>query len=285
MAKLLATTTAQKDCAQLEEINAALLRPLLLPARKGPAPEHAGFELVGAAEYGTGGVVDYRSGKLKDGAAVVLLSRPTATGASAASASSPTPSTKTSDDDSRDGYRAGCRRLSRRHPRARLQGLPKVAFISPEVKDKEICSKVFAATKELAKRMKAAARRRAGLSGWQRHLWLLQLRDDEPDRQLDDQRRQVRLGRRGSYVVLDVAPSPTAAEQRRVEREYRRQLKNRGMQQGTSKQPSPVRTTTDPSCACSPRRRPSAMRDARWRRRSGSRRSARRDGRLSRSPA
>jgi hypothetical protein len=71
----LETALTSPDCEGLEKINDPELSgfPLPCPPRKAETKKaFAGFEVLGAASYGTGAVIDFTDGEAPDGAAYVL---------------------------------------------------------------------------------------------------------------------------------------------------------------------------------------------------------------------
>ncbi len=238
MANLLATTTAQKDCAQLEEISQRSYYRFPCPPARELRSSMKEFEVVGAAEYGTGGVIDYRSGKVKKGATVVLYVAPDRNWGVSKFGVLTKPSTKSSDDDSRDGYQEAVEDYLAAVRQRDCKAFQDVAYVSPEIKPGEICSEVFAGTKKLAERMKAQPGAKPVYEGGNGTYGFFSFETPDTDENSTISVVRSRSGDNASYTVLDVTPSPTTAEQRRVEREYRRQLRSQ-TKTGSGKAPLP----------------------------------------------
>lgn len=238
MGNLLATTSAKKDCPQLEEINQRSYVRFPCPPSKDLRTSMSKFKVVGAAEYGTGAVVDYRSGKIKDGATVLLYVAPDRNWGISRFGVITEPSTKSSDDESRDGYQETVDDYLAAVRERDCKAFREVAYISPDVKDGEVCGKLFAGTKELAERMKLQPDAKPVYQGGNDTYGFFSFETIETDDNSTISVVRSGSGDDASYVVLDVTPSPTTVEQRRVEREYRRQLKS-GTETGSSKAPLP----------------------------------------------
>jgi hypothetical protein len=238
MANLLATTTAKKDCPQLEEINQRSYARFTCPPDKGLRESMDQFKVVGTAEYGTGAVVDYRSGKIKDGATVLLYVAPDRNWGISRFGVITEPSTKTSDDDSRDGYQQAVDDYLTAVRERDCEAFREVAYISPDVKDGEVCGTVFGATKELAERMKLQPDVEPVYQGGTDTYGFFSFETIETDDNSTISVVKSGSGDDPKYVVLDVAPSPTSAEQKRVEREYRRQMRSKP-ETGSGKKPLP----------------------------------------------
>lgn len=242
MARLLATTTSKKDCAQLEEINGRSYARFSCPPDRALRKSMASFEVVGSKTYGTGGLVDYKSGEIKDGAAIVLFVGKDRNWAVSRFGVLTEPSVGTSDEKSREGYdRTVDAYLSSVRERD-CKAYKKVAFTDGS-KGAEVCKRLFGATAPLAKRMKAnpsAEPRYLGGNGTY-GFYSLETQKPLPENSTISVVRGNEAGD-AAYVVLDVVPSPTAADQREAVREYKRQQKDKrppGMQPEGSTKPLP----------------------------------------------
>jgi hypothetical protein len=226
VAKLLETTATKKDCAQLEEVNGRSFTRFSCPPGKGLRKSMASFKVVGAEDYGTGAVVDYKSGEIKDGAAIVLFVAPDRNWGIGRFGILTKPSIGTSDEESREGYDEAVDDYLAAVRERDCKRLEQAAF-SGDTDEQAACKVLLAGTEALAKRLKANPSAEPSYAGGNGTygFYTLETRKPEPENSTIS---VVRGDERGdeSFVVLDVAPSPTAAEQLRVEREYRRQQRN-----------------------------------------------------------
>jgi hypothetical protein len=223
MAKLLETAKRKSDCVELELISARSLTRFQCPAPKPLRKSMARFEVVDAEEYGTSAVVEYKSGEVKDGATIVLFVTPNRSwgvGRFGVIADSPL---ETDDEESRPGFDAAVN--------AYLEAVRKrdcAAFIDyAEVGTKSktvVCNTSFPSTKPLAKRLKADPTARPKYQGGNAMFGFYTLETRKPK----PQNVTISLAKATAksaqpYVVLDVGPSPTAADQRRVRQQLRKQ--------------------------------------------------------------
>ena len=245
MAKLLETSSVKKDCLQLNEINARSTTRFPCPPAKKLRKSMARFEIVGAEEYGTGAVVDYKSGKLEDGATIVLFVSPDRNWGISRFGVITKPSTRTSDDKSR----VGSRRIATRYLKAVRESDCKtykdVAFTGDVGEDTD-CKISFGRLVSLAKRLKANRSAKLKYEGGNGTYGFYSLETQKPRPKNSTISVVKSTDASGpAYVVMDVVPSPTAAEQRRVVAGYRRQQKNKanpGME--PSSKPSDPAVTT-----------------------------------------
>jgi hypothetical protein len=196
----------------------------------------ASFEVVGADEYGTGAVVDYKSGKLEDGGAIVLFVAPDRNWAVSRFGVITKPSTKTSDGDSRDGYDEAVDEYLAAVRERDCSAFKDTAFIG-DADEKDVCKTAFAGTEELVQRLKAnpsAEPKYEGGNGTY-GFYTFETQKPEPENSTISVVRQIDEPAR-PYVILDVTPSPTAAEQRRVLEQFKQQQKK-----GTQPKTSPSR--------------------------------------------
>jgi len=245
MAKLLETTTAAKDCAQLEEINQRSPSRFSCPPAKALRKSMASFEVVGVEEYGTGAVVDYKSGKLDDGAAILLFVSPDRNWGIGRFGVVTKPSTETSDEDSREGYDEAVDRYLTAVRERNCKAFEKVAFTGG-VKRKDVCKVSLAATKPLAKRLKANPSAAPSYAGGNATYGFYNLETRKPEAENSTISVVKSTDDEGaSYVVLDVLPSPTAADQKLIQEQLREQRKQKANDDMTpSSKPSDPAVTT-----------------------------------------
>jgi hypothetical protein len=219
LAKLLATTTRARDCAQLDEINRHSSTRFSCPPEKSLRSSMASFKVVGAEEYGTGAIVDYKSGELEGGGAIVLFVATDRQWGIARFGITTEPSTGTDDERSRARYDEAVERYLTAVRERSCETFKEVAF-SSRVEGEDVCKTTFAKTKELAKRLKvnptATPRYVGGNATY--GFYNLETRKPEPENSTIGVIKSSD-GTGTAYVVLDVLPSQTAAEHRRLVRQ------------------------------------------------------------------
>jgi hypothetical protein len=216
IAKLLETVKKKGDCSAVFLINIRSQTRFDCPADKSQRRSMAAFERVGAESYGTGGVVDYRSGEAPEGAAVTLYVDPNGDWGVGRFGIVTDPSTAKSDADSRDGYAKAADDYLTAVRERDCKAFKDVAF---STSDQKVCSTSFVNTKSLAKRLRtnpAAAPRYVGGNGTFGFL-TLETAKPKPEASTISVIR-AEDGAQTSYIVLDVTPSPTAARQRALVR-------------------------------------------------------------------
>jgi hypothetical protein len=212
MAKLLETATTRKDCRQLDEINGRSLTRLRCPAGRAFRKSMSRFEIVGAKEYGTGAVVDYKSGATPDGAAIVLFVATDRNWAISRFGVLTEPSTGTSDEESRDGFHKAVDDYLTAVRERDCKAFAEVAFTGG-ASETAVC-KAFPSTKALAERMKANPTARPKYEGGNGTYGFFSLETAEPT-VINETISVIEAGpdSPSPYVVLDIAPSPTADQQ------------------------------------------------------------------------
>lgn len=152
--RTLETAAAASDCASVRALNERSPQRFACPSPPGE-PRIRDFEIVASATYGTAAVIDYTTRKEDQGATMVTFVDPDLRwGVSRFGVlSDEHPTTATSDDDSRQGFRATVDRYLdavrsrdcdeyRRH--TFLEGVPET-----------ICAEIFPTTALLARRLRA----------------------------------------------------------------------------------------------------------------------------------
>lgn len=104
LAKVMKEARARKDCKTVESLNRRSAIRVACPAPPQVRKSMARFELVEAASYGTGAVVDYTSGEAKGGAAIVLFVAPDRRWAISRFGLVTKPTVGSSDEESRAGF-------------------------------------------------------------------------------------------------------------------------------------------------------------------------------------
>jgi hypothetical protein len=233
-ARLLATTSVKKDCPQLDAIAARSLTRLPCPADKKLRNSMARFEVLGTGVYDTGAVIDYKSGEVEGGAAILLFVAPDRNWAVSRFGVVTPPSTDTSDRDSRAGYDQAVDDYLAAVRERDCKAFEAVAFTG-EAKGKAVCDTAFAGTKALAKRLKANPSVEPIYAGGNGTYGFYTLETPKP-KPVNSTISVIKAPGKATkpYVILDVAPSPTAAEQRQVIEQFREQQKKGDDQPETS---------------------------------------------------
>ncbi|HEX2071746.1 MAG TPA: hypothetical protein VHF90_08895 [Thermoleophilaceae bacterium] len=249
MAKLLETTTEKKDCPLLEQINQRSFTRFPCPPPKELRQSMARFDVVETEVYGTGAVVDYKSGTAKDGAAVVMFVAPDREWGISRFGIITEPSVGTSDADSRDGYAKAVDDYLAAVRDRDCKAFVKVAFTNG-ADAKTACRTSFKGTEDLAKRLKANPSVKPKYEGGNSSYGFFTLETKKPKPEnLTISVIKSTTESAAPYVVLDAAPSPTAAEQRQVIEQFKKQQRQKKPPNQPETSPSrkadppPVRTS------------------------------------------
>ena len=183
----------------------------------------ARFKLMKAAEYGTAAVVEYRSGEAPDGAAIILFVAPDRNWAFSHFGVVVEPSVGTSDAEARAGYERATGRYVAAVRTRDCATLRRILFVSDHSGDLT-CEALLAGTAATATRLRRNPGAEPEYLGGNRTFgfFALETRRPEPENLTIAVMRADDDGV-GRYLVMDVVPSPTAAQVREVVREYRRQ--------------------------------------------------------------
>jgi len=238
IAKLLATASTKKDCVQLDATNERSTFRFECPAQKRLRRSMARFEVLGAAEYGTGAVVDYKSRKVENGAILLFVAPDRSWGISRFGILTK-PSTKTSDDDSRQGYADILDDYLAAVRERDCDAYMDVAFTDGKKKE-EVCQTIFATTEQLAKRLKQNPSAEPEYQGGNATYGFYTLETARPKAENSTFSIVRSPDPKSSrpYAVLDVVPSPTAADQRRVREQLEEQQRNGPSSMEPSSKPS-----------------------------------------------
>jgi hypothetical protein len=230
MTKLLETTTAKKDCGELESITVRSVTQFACPAPQELRRSMARFEVVGAEEYGTGGIVDYKSGKIKDGAAIVLFVAPNRNWAIGRFGVITKPSTNTSDAKSRAGYAKAVDKYLAAIRERDCDAYFSVTYNGNDKRD-AVCKKTFAATKKMATLLKSNPDAAPHYEGGNGTYGFYSLETRKPD-PANVTISLIKASPKSAepFVVLDIAPSPTAAEQKSAEKAFRQKQRQKSSQ-------------------------------------------------------
>lgn len=240
MAKLIQTARKPADCAELSTIDGRSLAGLPCPPDKALAKSMASFEFVGAEEYGTGAVVDYRSGQAKDGAAILLFVAPDRQWGVSRFGVVTKPSVETSDERSRAGFRKAAEDYVEAIRERDCAAFDQAAF-TDGVTGGELCRTRFASTKGLAKRLKANPDATPVYEGGNSSYGFFSLETAKPEpASLTISVVGSGVGAKPSYYVLDAAPGPTAADRRKAVRQAQRKgRQSQGVETEPSSEPLP----------------------------------------------
>lgn len=246
MTRLVATTTRKKDCTLLEGINARSATRFTCPAPKELRDSMERFEVVGVEEYGTGAIVDYKSGSVKDGAAIVLTVAPDRNWATGRFGILTKPSTETSDEESREGYAEALDEFLTAVRERDCDAYVDITFNGDDKKD-VVCKESFPLTKRMTRLMKknpdAKPRYEGGNESY--GFYSLEFAKPQPASFTISIAKADAKGPR-PYVVLDATPGPTMAQRERARKAFLKEQKNKrapGDMAPSSKPSDPAVTT------------------------------------------
>jgi len=226
-ARLLATVSAKKDCKQIDDVNRHSFSRLACPPSKELAASMESFKLVGVKEYGTGAVVDYRSGKVQDGGAILLFVAPDRKWGISRFGILTKPSTGTSDADSRAGYGKAVDAYLKAVRERDCKAFEAVMFTT-KATEKSICGRTFAITASLAGRLKDNPSAKPKYLGGNATYGFYSIDTEKPvSKTTTISLVKAPAGAPKPYMVLDAAPSLPAEELARLRRAYEYQQKNR----------------------------------------------------------
>jgi hypothetical protein len=237
IAKLIETSVRKRDCAQLDDFASRSFVRFECPSPKAFRRSMASFKVAGTAEYGTGAVVDYKSGQAKDGASILLFAGPDRKWGISRFGIIGEPTVGTEDEASRAGYEKALKGYLEAVESRDCDAY--FGYIAPFGKTKkEICKQSFPSTASLAKKLKANASAEPQYRGGNARFGFYTLETSKPKPENVTISIVKATAKSDSYAILDVAPSPTAADQRRVraaaEKQRRKQAKQKSMSQSST---------------------------------------------------
>jgi hypothetical protein len=237
LAKLLETATTPKDCAEIEQINARSFTRFSCPADKALRKSMAKFEVVGAEEYGTGAIVDYESSATKDGAAMVLFVSPDRQWGVGRFGVLTKPSTSSSDEETRAGFDKAVAGYLAAVRERDCSAFFDVTFFGG-ASEEQVCETAFPQTKRVAKWLRANPSAEPVYEGGNGTygFYTFETKKPKPANSTISVVRESESS--DKYEVLDLAPSPTAAEQRRIRKQYARQQREKRKNGGSNMEPS-----------------------------------------------
>lgn len=241
MTKLLETSADKKDCAELEAVNARSVTRFPCPVPKTLRESMARFELVGAKEYGTGAVIDYKSGKLQDGAAITLFVSPNRNWGIGRFGVVSKPSTETSDTKSRKGYAAAADEFLASIRERDCDAYFAVTYNGNDKKG-AVCKRTFPSTKSLAKLMKDNPDAKLTYEGGNETFgfYSLEVKKPQPKNLTISIVKSSSKSPRRPYVILDVTTSPTTAQQKQAEKTFEQEQQKKNPNQDMTPSSKPV---------------------------------------------
>jgi hypothetical protein len=238
LANLLRTTKKPAECLELNTIAARSFTRFPCPPPKPMARSMASFEIVDSDEYGTGAVVDYKSGEAKDGAALILFVAPNREWGISRFGMLTEPSVGTSDATSREGFDTAVDDYL-----AAVRDRDCKAYMEVAVTDssdaKAVCKSAFAGTEGLADRLEASSDPAPVYEGGNRTFGFYTVETPKPKpRRTTVSVIRTESGGEDVYLVMDIAPSPTEAVLRRLQRQLDRQRKQGKTTPGATPNPN-----------------------------------------------
>jgi hypothetical protein len=223
MAKLLETTTERKDCVELEAINGRSLTRFECPVSKELRKSMASFEVVGAEEYGTGAVVDYKSGQVKDNGAIVLTVAPDRNWGMNRMGLLTDPSVGTDDAESRAGYEKAVEQYLKAVRERDCDAFAAITFVGDKPK-RAVCAENFKGTARLGKRLNSNPDAKLRYEGGNETFGFYSLETSKPAPAQNITISVAKADEKSDtpYVVLDVTGSPTAAQQKQAENSFKK---------------------------------------------------------------
>lgn len=220
LAKLIETSRSRTDCSELDQINARSATRFTCPAAMDFRKSMERFKVVGIDEYGTGAVVDYKSGASKDGAAIALFVAPDRSWAVGRFGIYSKPSTDTSDEESRDGYAKAVEEFLTAVRERDCDTFVAVIFNANQEKKDAICKDSLPRTRFLAKRLEANPGAEPRYEGGNEAygFYSLELPKPKPAASFTiSVAKAIAKGPR-PYVVLDATPAPTLDQRRAAQK-------------------------------------------------------------------
>ena len=236
LAKLLETTRSKEDCGQLATLMERSRVRFPCPADNDLRRSMARFEVVDAAAYGNGGVVDYRSGASPDGAAIILIVGPDRSWGISDFGVATKPSVGSSDEGSRADYEDAVATYLRAVRERDCATFTQVAFSAFGSSGKP-CPKSFDETERLARILKDNPKATPVYEGGNSAFGFYSFETSNP------RGAQTVVVASGDAIstpntmVMAVSPSPTAEYQRAVIKEVRQQLRERKRGMSPSSKP------------------------------------------------
>lgn len=210
LGRLLATTTKKKKhCGQLDRLTRRAFYDFRCPQLRDVRRSMARFEVIGSATYGTGAVVDYRTGALEDGAVLTMRVAPDGAWTLSRFGLLYEPAVETSDEDSRDGFDSAVQGYLEAVRERDCDLYARHSF--SEAEEDDICKTDFAQTEHLAKTLEANPAAAPEYLGGNESFGFYGLTLPEPkSRYLTINVVKAAEGSLRPFLVLDVTPGPAA---------------------------------------------------------------------------
>lgn len=209
LAKLLVTIRGKDDCGDIGVINGRSIARFPCPPARSLVESMKKFKVTASGEYGTGAVVEYRSGAAPDGSTLLLYVSPGRRWAISRMGVVTDPSVGTSDEDTRAGYEKAVEDYLTAVRERDCDAFLKVAYTGSATGQKA-CRTVFADTKKLAKNINASPSAEPQYQGGNSTYGFYALETAKPERTVTT----ISVIRAGSgtdetYLVLDAAAPPS----------------------------------------------------------------------------
>jgi len=226
LARILATAERPADCDFVNVIGSISRRGFRCPAEPEVARSMARFKVLDTREYGTGAVVEYRSGEVRDSASTVLAVTPYHNWGIVRHGIDVGHSVSSSDDGTRTGFERTVDAYLAAVKARDCEAFRAVAFTADDAAA-EACEGAFAETADLATRLEANAGVRPAYEGGSDTFGFFTLETARPKPENATIVAIRTGGSGGGYRVLDVAPSPTAASTRAAIERYKETARRR----------------------------------------------------------
>lgn len=217
-ARLLATATTVKDCDEIYTLNSRSVLRMRCPALPAMRKSMKSFRVVGAESFGTGAVVDYKSGEVDDNAAIVLYVAKDRGWGLGRFGLFTDRSTGTDDESSREGFRGAVDRYLDAVRKRDCKAYTASVLITDTKDEARICRKQFKKTQSLAKLLKWNPKAEPKYQGGNQSYGFFTLETNKPV--ADNSTIGVLKGEtqdgKPAYAVLDVAVTLTVPELRRL---------------------------------------------------------------------
>lgn len=206
--RLLAETKGKKDCGALEAINKRSIYEFTCPPVAEVRKSMARFEVLDTGAYGTAAVVDYKSGKARDGASMVLMRHPGGQWMVTRFGLLTESSVGSSDEESRPGFDKVVRRYLRAVEARDCKAYADFAVTS-SAEPQTICRLEFPLTQKLATALKESGNPRPRYLGGNDSFGFYGLETDRPKpRYFTISVIKTVPGSLQPFLVLDVADGP-----------------------------------------------------------------------------
>ncbi len=208
LANLIATSERKQDCDLLQEISSRSRTTFPCPAERDFRRSMARFEVTGTAAYGTGAVIEYKSGTVKDNASILLYVDPRGEWAVSRFGLLNEPAVGTSDDANEEGFKKAIDGYLNALNKRDCAAYNDFAYTG-STDEKKVCKTQFPATRTLSTLMSQDGRIDLRYLGGDRIYGFYALELDKPaPRRFTVSLTKTPGGSVEPFVVLDVAEGP-----------------------------------------------------------------------------